>query len=54
MRSLWFSAALVLVATGCATGAPIGGRYLYVERYEPFAPAAASSSISSLVMESIL
>ena len=45
MRSLWFSAALVLVATGCATGAPIGGRYLYVERYEPFAPAAATRDI---------
>lgn len=45
MRSLWFSAALTLVATGCATGAPVGGRYLYVERYEPFARPAATREI---------
>ncbi|MDP1824636.1 MAG: CHAP domain-containing protein [Archangium sp.] len=45
MRSLWLSAAFTLVATGCATGAPIGGRHLYVERYEPFARPAATREI---------
>lgn len=45
MRSLWLSAGFTLVATGCATGAPIGGRHLYVERYEPFARPAATREI---------
>ncbi len=45
MRSLWLSAGLLLLATGCATGAPIGGRQFYVERYEPFAPAASTREI---------
>jgi hypothetical protein len=45
VRSLWLSAAFTLVATGCATGAPIGGRHLYVERYEPFARPAATREI---------
>ncbi|MGV3619682.1 MAG: CHAP domain-containing protein [Archangium sp.] len=40
MRAVLF-AALALIATGCATGAPIGGRSFYVERYEPFARPAA-------------
>lgn len=44
MRSPWLSA-VVLIATGCATGAPIGGRQFFVERYEPFAPAAATREI---------
>lgn len=33
--------ALAVIATGCATGAPVGGRRFYVERYEPFARPAA-------------
>jgi len=45
VRSLWLSAGLLLLATGCATGAPIGGRQFYVERYEPFAPAASTRAI---------
>lgn len=40
VRSFWLSAALALPSLGCATGAPVGGRHLYVERYEPFAAAA--------------
>jgi hypothetical protein len=43
MRSVWLSAAVLL--GGCATGAPVGGRQHRVERYEPFAPAAAPRSI---------
>lgn len=45
MRSSWLSAAFALVCTGCATGAPVGGRQFYVERYQPFAPAAATRAI---------
>lgn len=45
MRSLWLSAALTLVATGCATGAPVGGRQFYVERYEPFVRPSATRQI---------
>lgn len=45
MRSWWLSAALALVGTGCATGAPVGGRQFYVERYQPFAPAASPRAI---------
>ena len=45
MRSLWLSAALALSAIGCATGAPIGGRQFYFERYEPFARPAATREI---------
>ena len=40
-----FLAAVALVATGCATGAPIGGRQFYVERYEPFVRPAAARDI---------
>jgi peptidoglycan DL-endopeptidase CwlO len=45
MRFIWLSATLTLVATGCATGAPIGGRHLFVERYEPFARPASTREI---------
>ncbi len=45
MRSLWLSAALTLIATGCATGAPIGGRQFYADRYEPFARPASTREI---------
>lgn len=45
MRSLWLSATFALVGTGCATGAPVGGRQFYAERYQPFAPAAATRAI---------
>lgn len=45
MRSSCFGAALFLIATGCATGAPIGGRQFYVERYEPFARSATTRDI---------
>ncbi len=45
MRSSWLTAALALGVTGCATGAPIGGRHLYVDRYEPFARPAATREI---------
>jgi peptidoglycan DL-endopeptidase CwlO len=45
VRSFWLSAAFTWVATGCATGAPIGGRHLYVERYEPFARPASPREI---------
>lgn len=41
MRFFCLSAALTLTATACATGAPIGGRHLLVERYEPFARPAS-------------
>ena len=45
VRSPWLTAALALGVTGCATGAPIGGRQFYVERYEPFARPAATREI---------
>jgi len=45
MRRTLLSAAMWLVATGCATGAPIGGRQFYVERYEPFSRPAATREI---------
>ncbi len=45
MRSLLLSAAFALVGTGCATGAPVGGRHLFVERYEPFARPASTREI---------
>jgi hypothetical protein len=45
MRSSVLGAAFILLATGCATGAPIGGRQFYVERYEPFARPAATREI---------
>ena len=38
--------ALALAATGCATGAPVGGRFL-VERYEPFTRPAEGRAIPS-------
>ena len=41
----FFLAAVALIATGCATGAPIGGRQFYVERYEPFVRPAATRDI---------
>lgn len=34
-----------LAVTGCATGAPVGGRHLYVERYEPFSRPAEGRAI---------
>lgn len=40
-------AAIAVLATGCATGAPVGGRRFYVERYEPFARPAAGRAIPS-------
>ncbi len=45
MRSLWLSAAFAFVATGCATGAPIVSRHLFLDRYEPFARAASPREI---------
>jgi len=45
VRSLWLAAALTCVLAGCATGAPIGGRHFYVERYEPFARPGATRQI---------
>jgi hypothetical protein len=39
------AAALTVLTTGCATGAPIGGRHLFVERYEPFARPASPREI---------
>lgn len=45
MRRTLLCAAMWLVATGCATGAPIGGRQFYVERYEPFSRPAATREI---------
>lgn len=44
MRILLLSAAVALV-TGCATGAPVGGRHLFVDRYEPFARPASPREI---------
>ncbi len=44
MRAVLLSAIAVIV-TGCATGAPTGGRRFYVERYEPFARPAAERLI---------
>ena len=39
-------AALVLTATGCATGAPIGGRRVGADaRYHPFGRAAAARDV---------
>jgi hypothetical protein len=37
--------AAVTLLTGCATGAPVGGRHLFVERYEPFARPASPREI---------
>lgn len=48
MRALLVAALGVLV-TGCATGAPIGGRRFYVERYEPFSRAAATREVPAVV-----
>lgn len=48
MRSSWLTAAVAFALTGCATGAPVGGRQFYVERYEPFA-AATPRSIPDVV-----
>ncbi len=45
MRSLLLSAAFALVGTGCATGAPVGGRHLFVDRYEPFTRPASTREI---------
>lgn len=45
MRLTILSAALAFLATGCATGAPVGGRHLFVERYEPFARPASPREI---------
>lgn len=39
-RNLWLSVLLGVAGAGCATGAPIGGRGLLAERYEPFARGA--------------
>jgi hypothetical protein len=36
---------LVCLLSACATRGPIGGRQFYVERYEPFAPAASTREI---------
>ncbi len=45
MRRTILSAAMWLLATGCATGAPVGGRHFYVERYEPFSRPASGREI---------
>ncbi len=45
MRRTLLSAATWLAVTGCATGAPVGGRHLYVERYEPFTLPASAREI---------
>ncbi len=45
MRSTVLIALVWFAATGCATGAPVGGRQFYVERYEPFSRPAESREI---------
>lgn len=39
--SLWLSVLLGVAGSGCATGAPVGGRSLLAERYQPFARGSA-------------
>lgn len=42
MRSgLWLSVLLGVAGSGCVTGAPVGGRALLAERYQPFARGSA-------------
>ncbi len=43
MRTLLLSAAVTV--TGCATGAPIGGRHLFPEHFETFSPPAYAREI---------
>jgi hypothetical protein len=45
VRVTLLSAAFAFLATGCATGAPVGGRHLLVERYEPFTRPASAREI---------
>ncbi len=39
-RGLWLSVVVGGLGSACATGAPVGGRSLLAERYEPFGRAA--------------